>query len=75
MEQNDRKIYLEFIFEGVVKVEESKVKELEEKIGNLVKEVFSQNKSMRLTTQISKYSEEEIMMSVFPIQGEEGYDN
>ena len=75
MEQDEKKIYLEFIFEGVVKVEESKVKELEERIANLVKEVFSENKSMRLTTQLSKYSEEEIMMSIFPIQGEDGYDN
>ena len=41
MEQDEKKIYLEFIFEGVVKVEESKVKELEERIANLVKEVFS----------------------------------
>ena len=75
MEQDEKKVYLEFIFEGVIKVEESKAKEIEEKIANLVKEVFSQNKSMRLTTQVSKYSEEEIMMSIFPIQGEDGYDN
>lgn len=75
MEQDEKKIYLEFIFEGVVKVEASKVKELEERIANLVKEVFSENKSMRLTTQLSKYSEEEIMMSIFPIQEDDEYDN
>ena len=74
-EDSEKQFYIEFILEGSAKVPESKVEEVQKKLASLINKAFKNDSSIRVMTQISKFSEEEIAMSLFQNIPESEYDN
>ena len=76
MDNSEQKIYLEIYLEAVVGVPESELKEVEGKIASAISHIFKKHKSARISTQIHKYTEEDLFMSLMQSQrNDDSYDN
>ena len=75
MENNDQKIYIEFIFEGLIKTAPEEQKKIEAKITSMVNRIIKEHACVKVTASISKYSELDLVMSILGYQNEEEYEN
>jgi len=64
MKEEEQKMYIEVYIEGVLAVPESELQEVEGKISSVISHIFKKHKSVKLNFQISKYTEQDLFMSV-----------
>ena len=73
--EEEEKYYIEFILEGSAKVSASEAAAVEKKIAALINKVFRGNKSIKVVTQVSKFSELDLALSLYQNTPESEYEN
>jgi len=76
MDDNEENVYVELYLEGIFAIPKSEAKEVEKKVGSLITKLFKQHRAIKLNTQVAKYTEDELFMSVYQnIKGSGEYEN
>jgi len=73
--EEEEKFYIEFVLEGSAKVSASEAEAVEKKIAALINKVFRGNKTIKVVTQVSKFSELDLAQSMYQNTPETEYEN
>jgi len=75
VEEESKKMYIEFMIEGVLITNDKEALAIEKKLASMFNKAFKEHKSIRLNSQVAKYYEEELFLSMVYQQGDDGYEN